>query len=98
MLQVGHVGIHGLPMLKIVVALSGLVEYALVVVVVVFVRVGGVRLVLGHLVYRVGHVVGGVRCLVDLFVVVVHVYLRLIAILEPVVEVVAELLQQIHVT
>lgn len=97
MLQVWHVGISGLPRLKVVIALPRLIKYALVVVIVVLVRVGGVRLVLCHLVYRVCHIVGGICRLIYLFVVVVHVYLWLIAILEPVVEVVAELLQQIHI-
>lgn len=82
-----------------VLALPRLCEYAAVVAVlrVVLCVVSREGLVFRHLVNLISNCVGSIGCLIDLFVVVLYVHLGLITILKPIVEVVAKLLQEVHV-
>lgn len=90
-------GLVRLDRLEVVLAFAWLVEGACLAMVVAIVGVLGERLILRHLVNLISHRIRRISCLVYLLIVLFKTDLRLVAVLEPVVEVIAKLLQQVHI-
>ena len=74
---------------------SLIVEYCFSWLILIIIH--GKRFILGHLIYLIRHRIRRARRLVNFFLMFFDVHCRLVAVFQPIVEIVAKLFQEIHI-